>query len=155
MEGEITVNTIENLNELTVEITEFLEKLAEVQQKKLDAVHNNDLVLLDECMKQEQAAVMKSKSLDRKREAILLDLGFSGLSYKQILENMAEEKKAVAVPLFEKLRGAVLNFNQLNGQIKTSIEVNLHSISSTLENLKNSNVKNKNTGKVSFTDRMV
>lgn len=148
------MNTIENLNELTVEITEFLEKLAEVQQKKLDAVHNNDLVLLDECMKQEQAAVMKSKSLDRKREALLLELGFSGLSYKQILENISEEKKAVAKPLFEKLRAAVLNFNELNNQIKISIEVNLHSISNTLDKLKNSD-GNNNRGKVSFTDRMV
>lgn len=149
------MNTIDNLNELTVEIIEFLEKLAEVQQKKLDAVHNNDLVLLDECMKQEQAAVMKSKSLDRKREAILAELGFSGLSYKQILENISEDKKAVAKPLFEKLRAAVLIFNERNNQIKTSIEVNLHSISNTLDNLKNSDGKNKNTGKVSFTDRMV
>ena len=149
------MNTIENLNEITVEIIEFLEKLAEVQQKKLNAVHDNDLVLLDECMKQEQAAVMKSKSLDRKREAILLELGFGGLSYRKILENISEEKRAVAAPLFEKLRAAVINFNELNNQIKTSIEVNLHSISNTLENLKNSNGNNTNTGKVSFTDRMV
>lgn len=148
------MNTIENLNELTVEIIEFLEKLAEVQQKKLNAVHDNDLVVLDECMKQEQAAVMKSKSLDRKREALLSELGFSGLSYKQILENISEEKKAVAEPLFQKLRGAVLNFNELNNQIKISIEVNLHSISNTLDKLKNSDGKN-NRGKVSFTDRMV
>lgn len=149
------MNTIENLNELTVEITEFLEKLAEVQQKKLDAVRDSDLVVLDECMKQEQAAVMKSKSLDRKREAILADLGFSGLCHSQILEKISEEKKAVAEPLFEKLRVATNNFNELNNQVKTSIEVNLHSISNTIDNLKNSNGKNKNRGKVSFTDRMV
>ncbi|MGE4213280.1 MAG: flagellar export chaperone FlgN [Anaerotignaceae bacterium] len=149
------MNTIDNLNELTVEITEFLDKLADVQQKKLDAVHNNDLALLDKCMKQEQAAIMKSKSLDRKREAILLDLGYSGLSYKQILEKVSEEKKKVSAPLFEKLRIATNNFNELNNVIKTAIEVNLHSINNTLDNLKNSNTKSKNRGKISFTDRMV
>lgn len=149
------MNTIDNLNELTVEITEFLDNLAEVQQKKLNAVRENDMVLLDKCMKEEQAAVMKSKSLDRKREAILLDLGFSGLSYKQILEEISEEKKAVSAPLFEKLRLATNRFNELNGVIKTAIEVNLHSISSTLEKLKKSSGKNTNRGKISFTDRMV
>jgi FlgN protein. len=154
------MNTIDNLNQLTVEITEFLDNLADVQQEKLNAVHKKDLIALDKCMKQEQAAIMKSKSLDKKREGILLDLGFGGLSYKQILEKLSEEKRAVAAPLFHKLKTSTDNFNDLNGLIKTAIEVNLHSINKTLEKLNNKNAKNsnkinRNNGKVTFTDRMV
>lgn len=154
------MNTIDNLNQLTVEITEFLDNLADVQQKKLDAVHKKDLIMLDKCMKHEQVAVMKSKSLDKKREEILFELGFGGLSYKQILEKLSEEKRAVAAPLFEKLKKSTDNFNNLNELIKTAIEVNLHSINKTLErlhdtNIKNSNKINRDNDKVTFTDRIV
>ena len=112
---------------------DFFSEAVIVEQKKLDAAQKNRVTFVEDCMKKEQAMVLKLRGFDKKREEIQADLGFNGLSLQQIVERCDEEKKSQLLPLTSQLKTQVSLFRSISESANTAIEVNLHAIDKVIQ----------------------
>lgn len=121
-----------NFEKLMEEFIEFFEELIPVEQDKLDAAVNNRVSFVEECMHKEQAAVLRLRGLDQKREKEQERLGMKGYTFRKILESVPEETATVLKPLFDRLSEQVHMLQSITDNSKNMIEVNLHTIQSAL-----------------------
>lgn len=121
-----------NFVKLIEEFIDFFEELISVEQDKLDAAVKNRVSFVEECMHKEQAAVLRLRGLDQKREKEQERLGMAGYTFRQILKDAPEETAAVLKPLFDRLSEQVRMLQSITDNSKDIIEVNLHTIQSAL-----------------------
>ncbi|WP_352400306.1 flagellar export chaperone FlgN [Anaerotignum sp.] len=129
------MTTIIDFNRVVLSLIQLIETLINIEQDKLKAVSTNDLDLLNSCIKNEQVQVLKLRGLDKKREQIQTDLGYENLSFREIIKLLPIEQQAESKKLFTILQQTTNQFNALNGSVKTALDVNLHSINTTLSKL--------------------
>lgn len=134
------------------ELIELFDQLSETETKKLKAVVDNNLKTLEECMKEEQASILKLKVLEKKREDVQVELGLQGQSFKEIISGLSDEAKSEMEESYQKLEASLSNFNKHADSTKTAIETNLYSIDNILESLK---AHGKNKGKEGFQSKKV
>lgn len=137
-----------------IELTDLFEELSLIEKDKLNAVADNNLKGLEDCMKDEQVSIMRLKVLEKKREESQADLGLSGLSFKEIIEKLDGSQVLEMGELYTKLEDALTVFNRNAESAKRAIEANLYSINSVLEQLKESNVEKVERPK-SFSSKKV
>lgn len=114
--------------DLMNEFIEFFDTLIPIEQDKLDATVKNRVALVEDYMHKEQAAVMRLRGLEQKREAEQKRLGLEGCTFRQILEKIPDTDTAILKPLFDKLDHQIHTMQSLSGSIKDAIEVNLRVI---------------------------
>lgn len=115
------INVIEDLILL-------FQDLIQIEQTKLDAVKNNRITYVEDCMNREQAAIMKMKGLDKKREVCQEKLGFKDYTFQQILTESQSHEYLQMKQLFDKLSNQVRQFQRINEGVHSLIEINLYSI---------------------------
>lgn len=150
-----------NFRKIIEEFIEFFDELISIEQNKLDAAVNNRVSFVEESMHREQAAVLRLRGLEQKREKEQERLGMKGYTFRQILEHTPEDETALLSPLFDRLSEQVRLTQSISENIKSAIEVNLHVIESSLagvstgrETYSASGQKNNSTHK-HFTSRSV
>lgn len=111
---------------------ELFDELIEVEQTKLDAASKNRISFVEDCLHKEQAAVLRMRGLEQKREDEQKTLEMEGYTFSQILENVPEDTGAILQPLFHRLSDQVRSFQAVSSNAKDMIEVNLHTIQSVL-----------------------
>ena len=75
----------EELLKILEDTTRFLQELSIVEEEKFQAAMKNHILTLEECIKKEQALVLRSKGLDLKRTAVQKAMGAETLTLKQII----------------------------------------------------------------------
>lgn len=110
------------------EFIQLFESLISIEQTKLDAAVKNRVSFVEDCMNKEQAAVLRLRGLEQKREHAQTQLGMKNLTFREILEKTPPDVTAVLQPMFDELSGQVRTFQALSESAKESIEVNLHMI---------------------------
>lgn len=110
----------------------LIEEFNQLETEKLKAVQQNRVTFVEEAMKKEQAAIMKLRGLDKKREAIQKDLGWERLTFQQILSQVPVVEKEELQPLFEQLTGCVRQFDDTRDSAQKALEINLHHINTIL-----------------------
>ncbi len=140
----------------------FFDELISIEQEKLDAAVNNRVSFVEESMHKEQAAILKLRGLEQKREKEQERLGMKEYTFRQILEHAPQDAASELNPLFDRLSEQVRLTQSLSGNIKDAIEVNLHVIQSSLsggtsgrETYSASGQKNNNNTHNHFTSRSV
>lgn len=111
----------------------FSEELTAIESKKLEAATKNRISFVEDCMKDEQAATLRLRGLDRKRETIQTDLGWEGWTFKQILSQTEDEKRAVLEPLFIQLNDRMVILKNTCDSASQIIQVNLHKINNAIQ----------------------
>ena len=81
--------------QLLAEIEGVITQLNEVEKRKIDAVHKDDLLAVDECIRQEQAISLTMRSLESRRRKQLTELGLSEVK----LSGLAAAFCSASVPL--------------------------------------------------------
>lgn len=114
--------------DLMKEFIEFFDTLIPLEQDKLDATVKNRVALVEDFMHKEQAAVMRLRGLEQKREAEQKRLGLEDCTFRQILEKVPDVDAAMLKPLFDRLDSQVNTMQSLSGSIKDAIDVNLRVI---------------------------
>lgn len=114
--------------DLMKEFIEFFDTLIPIEQDKLDATVKNRVGILEDFMHKEQAAVMRLRGLEQKREAEQKRLGLEGCTFRQILEKIPDTDAAMLKPLFDRVDSQVRTMQSLSGSIRDAIEVNLRVI---------------------------
>lgn len=126
---------MEQLIKICLEISNFIEELTEVENKKFQAALKNNIYTINECMKQEQALLMKLKGIDKKREALQKELGYENLSFRQIIEKAPLDEKDKCKEVFDIIQNKLSIYKEIFSNAQNAIEVNLHKINKKLESL--------------------
>ena len=122
-----------NFISLIKELIELFDALIAVEQKKLDSVVNNNISVVEECMKKEQAFVLRLRGLEQQRESIQTAMGMQGMAFREILTKVPQEILDELAPLFQELSEKVRAFQSVNDNAKEAIQVNLYQIQSVLD----------------------
>jgi hypothetical protein len=151
-----------NFIKIIEEFIDFFDNLIPIEQEKLEAAIKNRVSFVEECMHKEQAAVLRLRGLEQKREKEQEKLGMKDYTFRQILEKVPEDVSSVLKPLFDKMSEQVTQFQSISDNAKDMIEVNLHVIQSSLsekapgkETYSSSGKKNDNENPNHFTSRSV
>ena len=122
--------------ELLETLISFFDELTEITRRKLETIIINDVDQMEECMKEEQAASMKLRSLDTKRENLAKELGFAGLSIKEIVrktEGTALREESVRIKdIFERLTKRVVEFKDVAKETAESLKIRLELVEKTM-----------------------
>lgn len=116
------------LKDIIRELILLFEHLCEVEHKKLNTVQKNRVTLLEECMNEEQAAILRLRGLDKRREQCMAALGFGSLTFRELLEKVPEDEQKELNPLFEQLSAKVKEFQDISDCAQAMININLHHI---------------------------
>ena len=111
---------------------DLFRSLTMVEQQKLDAAVANDLSILEDCMKKEQAFVLRLRGLEQQRDTLQGKLKMKDLKFREILSRVPDEVKEELTPLFQELSEKVRIFQSINASAQDAISVNLHKIQSVL-----------------------
>lgn len=156
------MNEFSNFIKIIEEFIDFFDNLIPIEQEKLEAAVKNRVSFVEECMHKEQAAVLRLRGLEQKREREQEKLGMKDYTFRQILEKVPEDVSSVLRPLFDKMSEQVTQFQSISDSAKDIIEVNLHVIQSSLaeqapgrETYSASGKKNDNGNHNHFTSRSV
>lgn len=159
------MENIDKFVEVIQEMIDFFEQFQILEKVKLEAVRDNDIIKLEECMKKEQAEILVLRGIERKQAQIQKELGFENATFREIIELVPLERKAELETMYNKLSNSLDIFKSTTEGIKKTIEINLYSIENAMQKLVNekkhsngkealdgSNVSSKNH---SFTSRKV
>lgn len=115
------------------ELILLFQHLIQVEQTKLESIRKNRITYVEDCMNQEQAAIMKLRGLDKRREDCQKKLGFSGYTFQQILAEVNGEQQETLKKLFDSLSQQVRLFQDTNDSAKSMLEINLHLINKAIQ----------------------
>lgn len=116
------------------DLINLFEELTGIEQLKLEAAEKNRITHVEDCINQEQAAILKLRGLDKKREIYQEQLGYKNYTFQQILSETSEEEYYPLKKLFDSLSYQVRQFQNVNESARSMIEINLHMINKALNN---------------------
>jgi len=126
------------MNDFTAVIEDMIQlfqDLIQVEQVKLEAAKKNRVTYVEDCMNKEQAAILKLRGLDKKREDCQERLGMKGDTFQQIHSKVPEgEEHNQLKELFDRLSYQVRLFQEISDGARTMIELNLHMIDKAIRN---------------------
>ena len=108
--------------ELIRQFIELFDRMLPLEQSKLEVVSRNQVALLEDIIKKEQAEIMALRGLDQRRERMQEELGWKDLTFQEILRRLPEEERP------DELAARVTQFQSVTESSKTIMEVNLHAI---------------------------
>ena len=105
-----------------------LEQLSALAQKKAAAANSDDLMALDEIMKQEQAISLSLRSFDIRREKMLAGLGLEGVNLSGLPDRAPQELRLEVKAAAERLRQQYSVFQAASEVARNTLECNLRAI---------------------------
>ena len=110
------------------ELTGVLERLTPLAQQKAEAVRADDLLALDEVLKQEQALGLNLRGLELKRQKLVPQLGLDGVPLSKLHEHcppqLTDETRKTAAALRESYE----IYRGYSDMARNTLELNLHQI---------------------------
>ena len=119
---------LENLLHFLGELRQELDRLCQLQPKKIDAVRAHDLEALNECMKQEQAVSLTLRGLEQKREKLLQVLGLSGVPLLELDRHCPPERRGEMARAVEDLRRQYTLLRSAQEAARTVVEKDLRAV---------------------------
>ena len=118
---------------LMKEMTQFFDAFQLIEKQKLEAAASNDILRLEEIMKKEQAEILVLRGLERKQQEIQSQMGFSGLTFREMIDRAPEQEKAELEKAYSRLSESLDLFQKTTQSVKQAIDLNLHAIHKALE----------------------
>ncbi len=109
--------------------------MTQIQEEKTAAVRGDDLDILNECIKQEQAVGMTLRGLEQKRVAALKSLSLERIPLSNLVSAAPEDCRDEARRISEALLRQHSLFRGAYDAARDILEVNLHQIEKVLEEL--------------------
>lgn len=110
---KITADAVVKCLEIDVD---FYRELTVFLMKKHTKILADDLEWLTDSLNDEQAYLMKSRSLEDKRLELFRGLGISDIKLSELIEDAPEEYKPKMSMLYKQLEELVDNITELNSQ---------------------------------------
>lgn len=110
------------------ELSGTLGRLAELNQRKAAAVRQDDLIALDEELKQEQAMTLSLRGLEQRRLKLVRELGLDNVPLSRLCDHCPDEFKGQAKQTAERLRASYDIYQSAAGVAKGTLERGLHEL---------------------------
>ena len=120
--------------ELLDGLREKMEQLSTLAQQKTQVVRNDDLIGLNDVMKQEQAMAMTFRGLERKRERLLAELGLTGVPLTELPKHFPAAMQPEAQRTVERLRESYRIYQKDATLARGTLESSLREIERFLAN---------------------
>lgn len=129
------MNHTKELLKILEDTSKFLQEISVVEEEKFQAAMKNHILVLEDCIKKEQALVLRSKGLDLKRTAVQKAMGAEDMTLKQIIESADAADRPALRAAFQELEKNLKTYQEIYHRAKTAIEVNLHRVNMQLEKM--------------------
>lgn len=129
-------------------LTAVAANIARVEEVKTTAATERRHELLDGCIQEEQAYLLKLRGLEQHRTKLQEVLGWNSFTLRQILEVASPEQEEILAPLFGKLEQQLNRLQQSREAAEQIIHIRLHE----LETLTQRGMSYDNGGNVSSND---
>ncbi|MCI8915102.1 MAG: hypothetical protein HFF26_00310 [Oscillospiraceae bacterium] len=110
------------------ELSGTLGRLAELNQRKAAAVRQDDLMALDEELKQEQAMTLSLRGLEQRRLKLSAQLGLDGVPLSDLPRQCPPELEAAASQTVSDLRQSYQTYRSCANLAREILELNLYQI---------------------------
>lgn len=110
------------------QIRSELEHLTKLEQEKTEAVRNNDLLALDQVIRQEQAASLAFRGLEQKQLTLLHTIGLEHVALSSLAENFPPDMRLEAKQTVENLQTQYQIYCSCSEVARNTLECNLHEI---------------------------
>lgn len=115
------------------ELGRKLEELAQLEQRKLDAVRAGDLETLEQYMKREQAAALDLRGREQRRKALLRDLGLEDVSLRDLPAHCPPDCREQVQEATRRVMNSYREFTSAQTAARTLMEANLRHIQGELD----------------------
>ena len=105
-----------------------LDRLGELSEEKANTVRQDDLLAMDEVLKQEQVLSLSLRGLDQRRIKLLAKLGLDNVPLSGLPEKYPEELQEEARQTVNALRDSYKVFRARADMARGLLELNLHQI---------------------------
>lgn len=105
-----------------------LEQLTELARQKSIAVRHDDLMAVNDCMKQEQVLSLSLRGMEAKRTKLVSELGLDGVPLSALPTRCPEELRMRAREVSESLRSKFNVYTSAAEVARSTLECNLHEI---------------------------
>lgn len=129
------MSNTKELEKILKETDAVLQEISAVEEKKFQAAVKNHILVIEECIKKEQALLLRFKGLEQKRVSLQKDMNAENMTLKQIIETAPPDEKVGLQAAFSSLETSLENYQEIYGRAKRAIEVNLHKINAAVEAL--------------------
>lgn len=113
---------------LLKELGGTLDRLSALSQEKTAAVRRDDLIGLDEVLKQEQAMSLNLRGLELKRLKLAPQLGLEGTALSDLPQAYPEHLQDAARQAADALHESYTVYRSYADQARNTLELNLHQI---------------------------
>lgn len=110
------------------ELRASLDRLSELSRQKAAAVRRDDLIALDEALKQEQALSLSLRGQEIKRTRLLTQLGLDGTNLSKLVKSYPEELQFQAKQTVDALRQSYEVYRSTSDTARSTLECNLHQL---------------------------
>lgn len=113
-------------------LRQALETLTALAAEKIKAVSQDDLIALDEVLRQEQAQALHFRGLDQTREKLLKEMGLQGASMSKVSGACPPAMKQELQRATAALQAQYQTYQEQSGQARALLEKNLREVESTI-----------------------
>lgn len=113
---------------LLEEVRGGVERLTGLARQKAEAVHHNDLMALDEVIRQEQVLSLSLRGQEQRRQALLSQLGLGDVPLSKLADHYPPELRTRAKETAEALRGSYHMYKTVSDAARKTLEYELHEI---------------------------
>lgn len=125
----------DSFNKVIHETLDLFDDLIGLENKKMGAITENDVTLLDQYMNDEQAYLLQMRGLDYKREKMQELLDATGLSFRQMIDKFETPKREILDELYMELSSKAAELKQAVAETRRVIDLHLNSINALLDKL--------------------
>lgn len=108
------------------DLTSVSEQIARVEKTKAAAVSTQHHNVLDDCIQEEQALLLKLRGLEQHRIKLQKTLGWPSLTLRQILETASPDQTEALAPVFEELDQQLRRLQNARESAERILKVRLH-----------------------------
>ncbi|MBQ2697722.1 MAG: flagellar export chaperone FlgN [Clostridia bacterium] len=117
------------------EVGKTLDRLSDLAMVKVAAVRRDDLMALDEVLRQEQALALALRGLDQKRDKLLAALDLTGVPLSALADHCPKELQQQAREVAGRLRQQYELYQTRAEVARNTLEMNLHEIERVLDSM--------------------
>lgn len=110
------------------EVGSLLEQLATLAQQKAGAVRQDDLLALDDVLKQEQALGLNLRGLELRRAKLVSQLGLEGTTLSALPAKCPPELAAETDQTVSEVQNSYRAYRSTANMARTTLELSLHQI---------------------------
>lgn len=118
--------------QLLASLREQLEHLTDLTRLKAKAAQNDDLLALDEVLRQEQAAALNFRGLEQRRQKQTAELGIADLALSELPACCPESLRAEAQKAVDDLTAQYRTYRSVAEDTRAILEHNLQEVEQTL-----------------------